>query len=43
MRVSHAVIKKRPKPLFYYSIKNYAENEEPHPQVEVAFGFLITN
>lgn len=21
----------------------YAEKEEPHPQVELAFGFLITN
>jgi len=24
-------------------LNNYAENDEPHPQVVVAFGFLITN
>ena len=25
------------------TLNSYAENDEPHPQVVVAFGFLITN
>jgi hypothetical protein len=27
----------------FLSLSRYAENDEPQPQVEVAFGFLITN
>ena len=29
--------------LLFEQDDSYAENEEPQPQVEVAFGFLITN
>ena len=29
--------------IIYRGAANYTENEAPHPQVEVAFGFLTTN
>lgn len=28
---------------FCCALKTHAEKDEPHPQVDVAFGFLMTN